>query len=123
MVKISAALAKQLVKKKEHKFNAVRTKCLYGHNHDSRKEAMWCIKLMQMQKEGMIHDLQRQVSFDLDIGMNTVTRHIVDFYYKVSNCGTTRGCVVEVKGMPTPEWKLKHKMFLALYPHIVYQVV
>lgn len=108
---------------KGHKYGAVRTTCLHGHNHASKKEAMWCVKLHQLQKEGKIKDLKIQERFSLDVGMSHICDHIVDFYYTIVTCGASLGGVTEVKGMGTPEWKLKKKLFNAIYPHIQYEVV
>lgn len=112
-----------LLNEKPHKYGAKRETCLYGHPHASRKEAMWCVKLHEMQKEGQIRDLKMQHIFDLDIGVTHICKHIVDFSYYQCFGGAMPLTVLEVKGMPTPEWKLKKKMFNALYPHINYVVV
>lgn len=108
---------------KQHKYGAKAETCLYGHKHASRKECMWCVKLHELQKEGKIQRLETQSCFSLDIGVSHICNHIVDFYYSESGCGLMIENVLEVKGMPTPEWKLKRKMFMALYPHIRYVVV
>jgi hypothetical protein len=31
--------------------------------------------------------------------------------------------VYEVKGMETPEWKLKHKLFKAKYPNLTQEII
>lgn len=138
MVKISATLAKQLTKR--HKYNAQRVACLLGgHDHDSKKEAQWCLKLHELQKEGKITLLCRQPRFELFVNKMPVAVHIPDFSYYVFlmkkkeqderdgivtvDCAEVKQCVVEVKGFKTVDWKLKHKLFMALYPDVEYTVV
>src|SRR5258708_28426062 len=139
MVKISAALTKQLTKRQmPHKYNAKRTTCLYGHDHDSKKEAMWCLKLTEMEKEGKISKLVQQPKFELIVHGIHIADHYPDFGYYVFRgeikddtvypLGVIieeprfRQCIVEVKGdwagSRLPVWKLKHRLFVALYPNI-----
>ncbi len=57
-----------VIKAKTHKYGAERTACLYGHMHDSKKEAMWCVKLEQLVKEGSITGLLREPHYAPLIG-------------------------------------------------------
>ena len=136
MVKISATLAKQLLKSPQartHKYGAHATECLYKHRHDSKKEAMWCVKLHQLQKEGKITLLHRQPTFELKVNGIHIADHKPDFSYYVwvvkgnFSIDGLKQYIVEVKGDwkggRLPVWKLKHKLFQALYPDIDYQVV
>lgn len=119
----------------DHKYHAKRSRCLYGHDHDSKKEAMWCVKLHQLAKDGKILLLSRQPSFELKVNNELIAVHKPDFFYYTMYQAPTIGAsvsmmkehVVEVKGDWSggrlPVWKLKHKLFCALYPNIDYQVV
>lgn len=122
---LTPALRNILNKENKHKYGAKRTTCLHGHDHDSRKEALWCLKFHQLQKEGKLKDLRMQPMYELTVNGIHVCRHIPDFFYM--DCNTPLGIcnptVVDVKGMPTPEWKLKYKLFCALFPNIQYEVV
>lgn len=125
MKNIPPSLRKILNKDKKHKYGAQRTMCLYGHNHDSKKESVWCIKLNELQKEKKIFNLQIEVCFDLEINGELICRHYPDFYYQKNVPDEVNAVyeIIDVKGIKTPEWKLKHKLFCVLYPWINYVVV
>lgn len=124
MVKISSTLMKQLNKSpKRHKYGAIRTKCLHGHDHDSRKEADWCIKIHQEQREGKIRNLLMQTTYDLRVNGIVVCKHILDFDYERLNGKIWYPEVVDVKGVKLPLWSLKHKLFCAIFTGIKYVVV
>jgi hypothetical protein len=108
---------------KGHKYGAERTTCLYRHVHDSKKEAMWCVKLHQLQKEGKLRNLVCEPIYDLRVNGIVVCTHQPDFDYdKLTKEGWIAE-VMDVKGIKLPLWKLKHKLFLAVYPAINYVVV
>lgn len=109
--------------KKEHKYGAVSSVCPYRHKHDSRKEAMWCIKLHQMQKEGKIRDLLCEPEYDITVNGVVVCRHSPDFDYEKLTLKGWEVEVLDVKGLKLPLWSLKHKLFKAVYPTINYVVV
>lgn len=44
-----------------NKYGAKKASCLYGHTHDSRKEARRCNELHLLQKAGAIKDLEAQI--------------------------------------------------------------
>lgn len=108
---------------KAHKYGAKRTMCLYKHNHDSQKEAIWCVKLHQMQSEGKIKNLFREPIYDLRVNNIIVCTHCPDFEYEVLVEASWRVEVLDVKGLQLPLWKLKYKLFMACYPQITYKVV
>lgn len=111
----------------QHKYKAIASECLYGHRHPSRKEAMWCLKLHEMAKEGSILFLVREPSYELKVQGVLIAVHKPDFAYytldAVAGIQYLKRHIVEVKGVKTPEWKLKHKLFMALNPDINYQVM
>jgi len=123
-----------LLDEKQHKYLAIRTKCLYGHPHDSRKEAMWCLKLHELQKEGKIRNLSVSPIYELRVNGQVICKHEPDFDYEITpdrgtpfNNLTVKVVVVDVKGewegALLPVWKIKHKLFQACYPEIEYKVV
>ncbi len=111
----------EVIKAKTHKYGAERTTCLYGHMHDSKKEAMWCVKLEQLVKEGSITGLLREPHYALCVNDIVVCNHYPDFSYIKNG----KQEVLDVKGFNngTPEFKIKLKLFRAIYPHIKYEVV
>lgn len=122
------AIPKELLKRlnpKEHKYHAKWSKCMYGHNHPSRKEAMWCVKLHELSKERKIACLVWQPKYEIKVNGILICFHVPDFRYLVLNGPYEYPVeeIIEVKGVQTPEWKLKHKLFCALYPEIKYEVV
>lgn len=106
---------------KFHKYGAMKTKCMYDHMHDSKKEAMWCVKLHELQKEKGIKNLKLQQTIELKVNGTLICKHIVDFTYSKPPLEALE--VLEVKGMKTRDWIIKHKLFMALYPLINYVVV
>ena len=111
---------------KRHKYGAKKTLCLYKHEHDSQKEALWCVKLHQEQQEGKIRNLLMQTSYDIRVNGIVVCRHILDFDYERLIHGSVPVWVpevVDVKGMKLPLWSLKHKLFCAIYTGIKYVIV
>lgn len=90
---------------------------------DSKKEYRRFIELSNMQKEGFISELKRQVSFELIPIQNLKeprtskkrqqkvempVRYIADFVYKMDG----KFIVEDTKGMKTPEYIIKRKLML-----------
>lgn len=101
-----------------NKYHAQKTE-LDGITFDSRKEANRYALLKQQERFGLISNLQRQVSFELQPGytnnqgkkIRPIT-YVADFVYN-----TNIGPVVEdTKGFKTKEYQLKRKMFEYKYP-------
>lgn len=86
---------------------------------DSIAEWERYLVLKDKEKRGQITDLQRQVKFVLQDGFEFMGKriqaiaYVADFvYYKAD----TKELVVEdVKGVQTPEFKIKRKMFINRY--------
>ena len=126
MKRLPPELRQALKEKKKHKYGAKRTTCLYKHDHDSRKEAMWCVKLHQMRQEGLIRNLSREPIYDLRVNGKVICTHCPDFDYEImdpSQLNVWKVEVLDVKGLKLPVWVLKHKLFCACYPEINYVVV
>lgn len=111
------------MKVKRHKYGAKRCQCIYKHDHDSQKEAMWCVKLNQELMEGKIRNLFKEPVYDLRVNGIVICTHSPDFDYERLVGLSWRVEVMDVKGMQLPVWKLKHKLFMACYPEIKYVVV
>ena len=109
--------------KRRSKYNAVPT-TYNGVVYHSKKEAAFAQKLDLRLKAGELDYVLRQVPFDLSAGIIyradfvTLSKETVD--YGVIRWDIT---VYEVKGMETPAWKLKHKLFKDKYPLIALEVV
>ena len=91
-----------------------------GTLYHSAKEAAQAAELDVKKRAGLIKEWRRQVHYPLKIGAQKVCTIIVDFEEEYPD-GTKR--VIEVKGYPTPEWRVKWKMFEALYPQLEKVVV
>lgn len=93
-----------------NKYGNIKTVTSDGIKHDSIKEAnRWC-DLLLLQRAGVIHDLQRQVKFELipkQEGERPVY-YIADFVYIENG----RRVVEDAKGCRTEVYKLKKKMML-----------
>lgn len=83
-----------------------------GILYHSKKEAGFAAELDLRKKAGDIKDIQRQVKIDLCVNGYHITNYFIDFVIE-HNDGTKE--YVEVKGFETPEWKLKWKLFEALF--------
>ena len=62
----------------------------------------------------------RQVRWPLIVGGVRICAYVADFRV-VNNDGADE--LFETKGYETPEWKIKHKLFRALYPNVKLTVV
>ena len=96
------------------------TWCISGHLHQSGGEAKYCNKLFFMKHAGKIKDYETQVSVDLIVNDQLIAKHKVDFYVTLPD-GEIE--IHEYKGKETALWKLKKKLFNAIYPFVKYIVV
>lgn len=92
---------------RRHKYNAIRI-TIDGHNFASKAEAARYLVLKELQSAGEIKNLRLQPKFTFPMGFS----YIPDFEYE---CGG-RLVIEDVKGMETPEFKLKAKCFSHFYP-------
>ena len=83
-----------------------------GVSYHSKKEAGYASDLHFRHTAGEIKDWERQVKVSLDVNGYHIANYYVDFLIH-HNDG--RKEYVEVKGFETPEWRLKWKLFEALY--------
>ena len=108
---------------KRHKYNAKKI-VIDGIEFDSKKEAERYLELKMLEKAGKIKDLKLQPAFLLQEGFyyrGKAIRQITyraDFEY-VDEKGNK--VVEDVKGVETPVYKLKKKLFLKKYSQIVFR--
>ena len=97
---------------KQSKYKAVKT-TVDDIKFDSKKEAKRYVQLKQMEKLGVIKNLQRQVKYELQpsFKLNGKTirsiTYIADFVYIQDGVEI----IEDVKGMRTKEYLLKKKLF------------
>lgn len=109
---------------KEREMNKYRNKkmVLNGKVYDSKKEMLRAIQLKQMEKMGMISDLQEQVRFVLqEPFINNYGKKIREIAYvcDFSYIQDGKQIVEDVKSPATRDiavFKIKHKMFEKKYP-------
>ena len=104
---------------RRNKYNAITCKCNQGHIHDSRGEAGYCNQLEILRKTGEINRYDIQQLYPLTVNGKTVCHHRIDFLVYTKNGPE----IHEFKGIATPLWNLKRKLFEAIYPDIPYYVV
>ena len=102
------------------KYNNIRTVCSLGHKHPSKGEAMECINLhlLLRVKETGLKSIEYEKPYKLIVEGQLICTHKPDFTLNYND----RVEIVEYKGHPTPDFKLKMKLFVALYPHIKYNL-
>ena len=78
---------------------------------DSKGERDRYIFLKRMESLGLIQDLKRQVTFKLFANEKLICKLIADFRYNKNNIDV----VEDYKGLLTPVFRLKQKLFKANY--------
>lgn len=82
-----------------------------GHRFASKAEARRYQELRLMERAGAIAELQLQPRFKLVVGEHHVCTYVADFHYLDIKAGVFR--TEDVKGVQTPEFKLKAKLMKA----------
>ena len=107
------------LRKRTNKFGAKKT--LYnGEMYDSKREADYAFELNMRVRAGELRDWKRQVPIDLTVNGVKICTYRIDFLEIAKDDGEMW---TEVKGHETPDWKLKWKLFKALYPERKKQVI
>lgn len=83
-----------------------------GRRFASKAEARRFCELTNLERAGIISGLTLQPRFTLIVGGQKVCTYVGDFSFFESG----KYVVEDVKGYPTPEYKLKRKLLLALNP-------
>ena len=91
--------------------NAKR-KTYNGYTYDSGFEANEAYKLDMLQKAGEILNWERQVNLSLEVNGYKVCDYKIDFIV-THNDGLIE--YIECKGIAFPAWRIKFKLFEALY--------
>lgn len=97
------------------KYRAQKTRCQYGHIHDSKKEADRCNVLHLMQKADLIRDLKIQIPYLLiaacqydNMEDERAVEYKADFvYFDVKSKKTV---IEDAKGVRTKEYIIKRKL-------------
>ena len=95
---------------KTNKFRAQSVLTEEGRFASKREHAHWCLSKLR-EKAGEITRLERQVRFKLDINGVHICDYIADEVYFQGE----RRVVCDVKGVETPEFKLKRKLMKAIF--------
>jgi len=103
-----------------HKYGAVRSKCLSGHNHRSKLEAKCCNRLLADLQDGKIKSYETEVRFSL----SSCDDHICNYYadFLVTHLDGSLE-IVEAKGMCTQVFVLKWKLMQSQYPKLKFTIV
>lgn len=108
---------------RKHKYNAKKT-VIDGITFASKKEATRYAQLCLLMKAKEIIDLKLQPAFPMEINGVKVCTYKADFQYMERDAkGYWQIVVEDVKGMRTPVYKLKAKLFKALYPQMIFREV
>lgn len=83
-----------------------------GYQYMSKLEADVAYQLDMRIKAKEVKSYQRQVKIPLDVKGHHICNYIIDFVVKCTD-GTTE--YTEAKGFETDVWKMKWKLFEALY--------
>lgn len=111
---------------KRNKYGA-RKKEVDGHVFASSREAARYIELKAMQAAGAISVLELQPRYTLQEAMTWMGKrirkmeYVADFAYRIPGKGVA--VVEDVKGVQTPVFNLKAKLFRARYPHLRLEIV
>lgn len=102
-----------------NKYGAQRTE-FDGRVFDSRAEAERYAELRLLERAGLISGLECQPVYVLQDGpRETRVTYRADFAYVEDG----RRVVEDVKGVETALWRLKAKLFVERFPHLVLRVV
>lgn len=97
-----------------HKYKAKPVRLPSGEFFASKAEYAHAQKLELLCRAGNIVELQRQPSYPLVVNGHLICTYVADFRYREGD----RIIVDDVKGFSTREFKIKAKLFRALYPDL-----
>lgn len=86
---------------------------------DSLKEGRRYSQLAFLEQKKIIQNLLLQPSFKMNIGRETLCTYRADFQYSFESYTV----VEDVKGIRTPVFRLKHKLFKILFPHLTLDLI
>lgn len=101
------------------KYRAVKSQCSAGHTHDSKREAIRCNQLHDLQAAGVISELITHPQYWFVINGRQVKHangrrvgYKSDFEYIENGIKVTE----DVKGVIVRDWPLRRAIFIALFP-------
>jgi hypothetical protein len=101
------------------KYRAVKSQCRAAHTHDSKREAVRCNELHDLQAAGAISDLIMHPQYWFVINGRQVKHangrrvgYKSDFEYVENGIKITE----DVKGVIVRDWPLRRAIFIALFP-------
>lgn len=106
-----------------NKYGAVKTE-IDGIIFASRAESRRYLELKLLREQGRITDLVLQPKYPMFVEGIKICTYIADFsYMSRDEKGRWKPRVEDVKGVQTAVFKLKKKLFEALYPQLVLEII
>lgn len=96
---------------KKRKYHNIPT-TYHGTSYDSKQESYYAMWLDSELRKKRIKKWEKQVKIELKVKGYKICDYYMDFV--VYHLDGTKE-FVEIKGFPTPVWRLKYKIFEALY--------
>jgi hypothetical protein len=93
---------------------------VHGVRFASRREARRWLELKLLEGAGLISELRRQVRFELVVNEQFVCEYVADFSYK--DTATAQIVIEDAKGYPTPMYRLKRKLMMAVHGIRIHEV-
>lgn len=111
---------------KRHKYSAQKT-VVDGITFDSKREAIAYTRLKSLEQAGEVKDLKLQPEYTLQEKFvdKQGNRHRAIVYkadFSFVDTRTGELTVVDVKGYPTPVFRLKWKLLLYHYPNVRFEI-
>lgn len=88
----------------------------FASGHEAKRYRILCIML----HAGEIRDLHTQVPYILKVNHHRITKYIADFVYV--SVSTSEEIVEDAKGFPTPAYKIKRRLMLAIHGIKIHEV-
>ena len=107
-------------RKRRGKFNVGKGAIYDGHLYHSKKEGNYARDLDLLLKAGEIKSYRKQVTYPLKVNGKLICKIIPDFVIIDKN---GLEIVQEVKGRATDSWRIKWKLFDALYPDLKKEII
>ena len=117
---MNAISSKLRVKGKRSKFGNVKTTSADGISHASKKQSMRWVLLRQLEREGKIRNLRREVTYRLEVNGQLICKYIADHVYVVVGYRPFQDVEVveDVKSTATSKdrvYRIKCKLMLACH--------
>lgn len=109
----------QALPARPNKYGNVKTE-VAGVRFDSKHESKRYIALRQMERDGLIRDLELQVPFRLEVNGDLICVYKADFVYYDNQTDTM--IVEDAKGVRTREYIIKAKLMKAIHNIVISEV-